>query len=101
MISLYGNAADAMQERQRRINNPFVAGVGWRNPNSVRVAHVRLLRGTRVWVFSREEMLNMMGTFGAAAQVEMFRMSHPSEWFVWGAIPEIDVHNRHNLRKIK
>lgn len=97
LVSLSGNRENAIQEAQRRIDSPLVPRVGWWDPNSVRVAHVRLFRGTNVWVFSREEMLNMMGTFGTAARREMFQMSHLDEWFVWGAIRETDVYNRHDL----
>ena len=96
-ISLYNNLADAIREQQRRCNQPFVYNVGYRTPGSVRIAHVRLLQNTNVWAFSRAEMLSMMGIFGGQAQLETLKTSAPSEWFVWGVIPDECVQNRHFL----
>lgn len=96
-ISLYSNLETAEREQQRRRNQTFVSNVGPRNPESVRIAHVRLSRNTNVWAFSRAEMLSMMGTFGSQMQMEMSQVSAPSEWFVWGVVPDECVQNRHLL----
>ena len=87
----------AEREQQRRRSQTYVPSIGRRTPESVRIAHVRLPRNTNVWAFSRAEMLSMMGTFGHQAQLEMSRVSAPSEWFVWGAVPDEYVQNRHSL----
>jgi len=96
-ISFYNSLQTAEREQQRRRSQTYVPGVGRRIPESVRIAHVRLPRNTNVWAFSRAEMLSMMGTFGHQAQLEMSRVSAPSEWFVWGAVPDEYVQNRHSL----
>lgn len=96
-ISFYNSLEDAEREQQRRRNQPYVRDVGRRNPRSVRIAHVRLSRNTNVWAFSRAEMLSMMGTFGHEAQLQTMRTSAPSEWFVWGVVPDEFVQNRHSL----
>lgn len=96
-ISFYNNLEDAQREQQRRRNQPYVRDVGRRIPGSARIAHVRLLRNTNVWAFSRAEMLSMMGTFGDQAQLQTFRTSARSEWFVWGFVPDEFVQNRHLL----
>lgn len=95
--SFYNLLGAAMREQQRRLNQPFVPNVGHRDGNSVRIAHVRLPQGTNVWAFSRAEMLQMMGTHGGQAQLDMLRISEPSQWFVWGVVPEALVQNRHAL----
>jgi hypothetical protein len=96
-LSFYDNMADASQELNRRRSHLFVQGVGRRDPNSVRIAHVRLSRGTNVWAFSRLEMLDMMDVFGSSARRDMFLTSGASEWFVWGGIPEALIQNRYAL----
>ncbi|GIZ45346.1 hypothetical protein CKM354_000851900 [Cercospora kikuchii] len=93
-VSLYSDPAAAQHEQQRRRNQGIVPGVGPRNVHSVRIAHVRIPPGTGVWFFSRSEMLEMMATFGDGARFEMFTTSAPSEWFVWGRVPEELVLNR-------
>ena len=96
-VSFYDNLADALHEQQRRLTQPFVRHAGRRRAPSVQIAHVRIPRGTNVWAFSRQEMLDMIGTFGHVARMEMFRMSGVSEWFVWGVVPETLVQNRSAL----
>lgn len=96
-VSFYDNMADAARAQHHRRSRPFVSGGIYRDPNSVRIAHVRLPRGTNVWAFSRAEMLDMMGVFGNAARLEMLRTSGANEWFVWGVVPEALVQNRHAL----
>ncbi|KAK3721452.1 hypothetical protein LTR37_003007 [Vermiconidia calcicola] len=76
-ISFYDDLAVAQTEMQRRIDHPFVPNVGMRNPDLVRIAHVRLHRGTKVWGLSRAEMLEMIG---ACAQ-ELFKVSHRYECY--------------------
>lgn len=97
-ISFYEDEQAARREARRRRNQAWVAGVGPRNPASVQIARVRLLRGTNVWAFSRGEMLSMMGAFGQAARLELLRVSTPGEWFVWGCVPEMAVINREALQ---
>lgn len=86
-ISFYSRWDGALNERRRRRNQLYVLGVGHRILGSIRVAHVRLPRYTDVWVFSRIEMLGMMGAFSHQAGLEMLEESAPSEWFVWGDVP--------------
>ena len=93
-ISFYNRLEDAQREQQRRRNQPYV---GRRIRGPVRIAHVRLLPNTNVWAFSRAEMLNMMGIFSNQAQQQTFSTSAPSEWFVWGFVPDEFVQNRHLL----
>lgn len=96
-VSFYGNVAAATQEWQRRRSQLWAPGVGQRNLNSIRIAHIRLPRNTNVWAFSRAEMLDMMGTFGSKVRLELSGVSGVDEWFVWGAIPENLILNRHQL----
>lgn len=96
-ISFFDNAGDAHEEAQRRAQQLHVPGGYRRDPNSIRIAHVRLLRGTNVWVFSRSEMLRMMKSFGGTAAYDMLRVSHPHEWYVWGDVPKENVENRNAL----
>lgn len=96
-ISFYNSLKAAEQEQQRRRNQTFVNNVGRRIPESVSIAHVRLPRNTNVWAFSRAEMLSMMGTFSHQTKLEMSQVSAPSEWFVWGAVPDECVQNGHLL----
>lgn len=96
-VSFYNNMEDASQEWQRRRNQSIVPGGARRDPNSVRIAHVRLPRGTNVWALSRMEMLDMMAFFGGAARGKMFATSEANEWFVWGSVPNSLVHNRYTL----
>lgn len=96
-ISFYGDQNAAIQEQHLRRHQNFVPGVGQRDVGSVRIAHVRLPRHTGIWVFSRDEMLDMMQTFGPQARLEAFTTSGRSEWFVWGHVPEEFVYNRHVL----
>lgn len=92
-ISFYNSLEAAVREQRRRHSQLH----GTRTPQSSRIAHVRLPRNTNVWAFSRAEMLSMMGTFGPQAQVEMSQVCARSEWFVWGAVPDELVQNRHLL----
>ncbi|KAK2007895.1 hypothetical protein LZ32DRAFT_609898 [Colletotrichum eremochloae] len=94
-MSFYNNLKTARCEQYRRCNQTYVHDVGYRRPESVRIAHVRLPRNTNVWAFLHEEMLGMMGTFGAG--LEMSRISDPSELFVWWGVPDECVQNRHLL----
>jgi hypothetical protein len=87
-VSFYDNKTDASQEWARRRRCPVVPGGKRRDPNSVLMAHVRLPRGTKVWFFSRQDMLVMMGAFGGTARQEMLQTSGAKEWFVWGVVPE-------------
>lgn len=96
-VSFYGDHAAALVEQQRRIDRPYVPGGQRRDTSTVRVAHVRLPRNTKVWAFSRLELLDMMAAFGGNARCDTFLTTAPSEWFVWGAIPDDLVLNRHNL----
>lgn len=96
-ISFYHSFNAAQQEAQRRMQQLHVSGGYLRNPNSVRIAHVRLPRGTNVWFFSRSEMLRMMEGFGSHAANGMHRVSHPDEWYVWGDVPDENVVNRDHL----
>nr|POF18006.1 hypothetical protein CFP56_13417 [Quercus suber] len=93
-ISFYADHGYAVAEQQRRMNQPFVSGVGYRNRHSVRIAHVRLARDSNVWVFSRQDLLNMMQTNFPASVRELWVSSGPQEWFVWGTVPETFVYNR-------
>ncbi|EMC97247.1 hypothetical protein BAUCODRAFT_121743 [Baudoinia panamericana UAMH 10762] len=96
-ISLYGNEATAIRERQRRCSQLWVPGVGQRELTSIRIAHIRLPSNTKVWAFSRVEMLHMMGTFGSEVRSELFTVLGVDEWFVWGAISANLIVNRHQL----
>lgn len=96
-VSFYDNRAAALQEQQRRSGQRVVKDVGYRDPNSVRIAHVHIPRDTHLWVFSRTEMLNMMGVFGDAARLDMLKVSGANEWLVWGVVPEELVVNRSEL----
>ncbi|KAK1613522.1 hypothetical protein BDP81DRAFT_443702 [Colletotrichum phormii] len=87
-ISFFDSLQDARREQQRRRDKTYVSHVGYRRPESVRIAHVRLQRNTNVWVFSRAEMLRMMRTFGRQAELEMAQSSALGEWFVWGVVPD-------------
>lgn len=96
-ISFFANRTVAEHEAHRRRLNTYIPGGRRRDPNSVRVAHVRLPRGTNVWFFSRSEMLRMMQTLGGTAAMNMLQVSHPNEWYVWGDVPDENVENRNNL----
>lgn len=96
-ISFYSCLETAEREQQRRRSQTSVLQVGRRRPESVRIAHVRLPQNTNVWVFSRAEMLRMMGIFSPQAQFELSGVSAPSEWFVWGVVPDECVQNRYHL----
>ncbi|KAK4504547.1 hypothetical protein PRZ48_005463 [Zasmidium cellare] len=78
-ISFYGDLASARQEAQRRRGQKIVPGGLQRDPDSVRIAHVRLQREANVFFFSRDEMLEMMQCFGGNARSEMYSRSHPHE----------------------
>jgi len=78
-VSFYDNMADASQPLDQRRGRPIVWGVGLRDPNTVRIAHVRLPRGTNIWAFSRPEMVNMMDVFGSSARRDMFMTSEANE----------------------
>ena len=95
-VSLYADQTAAQTEAERRMGHVWTPS-GRRDPNSVRIAHIRLPRGTNVWFFSRAKMLDMMATFGPGAQQAMFATSHPSEWFIWGGVPATDVLNQAQL----
>jgi hypothetical protein len=80
-ISFYDNQADAKREAQRRrsMNTP--------RRGSVRIVHVRIPLGTDVWFFSRQEMLDMMRALNDYS-LDLMTCSGPTEWFVWGRVPE-------------
>ncbi len=50
-----------------------------------------------MWVFSRDEMLKMMDMAEPGLSLAMLTTSAPSEWFVWGSVPEEFVVNRDQL----
>lgn len=96
-ISFYGKLESAQKEAQRRRKQEYIPGGGRRDPDSVRIAHVRLFRGTKVWFFSRDQMLRMMQCFGWNAAYQMTTCSHPDEWYVYGDVPDEHVQNRNDL----
>jgi hypothetical protein len=80
-ISFYDNQLDASREAQRR-RNLHQQGRG-----PIRIAHVRLPRGSNVWSFSREEMLGMMNALNNN-DWQLMAFSGAREWFVWGFVPD-------------
>jgi hypothetical protein len=53
----------------------------------VQVAHVNIPLGSRVWSFSRQEMLDMMKALGDYS-LDLMTSSGSREWFVWGVVPD-------------
>jgi hypothetical protein len=92
-ISLYDNLNDATREANRRRNNVWQG----RQPNSVRIAHVRLNGNCGVWANSRDEILAMMNALEYSGDTDVFRNLGRTEWLVWGFIPEELVVNKHLL----
>nr|POF06889.1 hypothetical protein CFP56_31513 [Quercus suber] len=100
-ISFYSSLGAASIEQRRRQRQHFVAGVGYREADSVQIAHVRLSRDSNVWLFSRAEMLGMMKKVTWPMAVHnLWLTSGAQEWFVWWNVPEQFVQNRAHLRGI-
>lgn len=86
-ISFYGNLADAQKEQARRQAMP------WIDARSVRIVQVEIDAASGVWAFNRDDLLNMMNSFGRA-NYDIFTTIHPQEWLVWEFVP------RNNVRQI-
>ncbi|KAK5744993.1 hypothetical protein LTR17_001744 [Elasticomyces elasticus] len=89
-ISFVDRANVARAERNRRRAQVLPPGGGVRIPASVRIAHIRLLRGTNVWSFNRAETVAMMQAVNGPAH-QVFVTMGSSEWLVFGDVPNICV----------
>ncbi|KAF2143149.1 uncharacterized protein K452DRAFT_286000 [Aplosporella prunicola CBS 121167] len=78
-ISFYDNRERAFKEANRRRKMP----VWWRDRMSVKVAEIQLTRDSAVWVFSKKDLLCILGS-----HPDISRMADRSEWFAWGVLPE-------------
>jgi hypothetical protein len=92
-ISLYDSLEHAKAEKERRLNKIRYG----RQPNTVKIAHVRLDGNCRVWANSRDEILAMMNAVGYSGRTDVFTNLGSSEWLVLGFIPEELLVNRSSL----
>jgi len=65
----------------------------WIDARSVRIVQVEIDAASGVWAFNRDDLLNMMNSFGRA-NYDIFTTIHPQEWLVWEFVP------RNNVRQI-
>lgn len=78
-VSFYDDLATARRDKSRRI------GSG-KSPQAVRIAHIRLSKGTNVWFFSKQEWLSMMQAVNEP-RFDINSTMGRRDWIVWGAVP--------------